>query len=156
MSEKVLGIIQGMGQAHGKLITEVLFFTPYRMIVAETSSTGSWTAMLGVVPAVIDAVRSEKRRKKKEEEYLELPVEDILKGKNSFDVPYSEITKVELKKKWRGGLEIKMEIMDEEIEGKTYWGKWVAMGIPEKDKATIEDYENMLSPIFEDKLSVKK
>lgn len=109
-----------------------------------------------------EAVISAHKRKKKEKEYVELPAEDILKAdKNNFDIPYSEITKVELSKKL-GSIRINMEsaparyIKDEEIEGATYWGKWHARGIPEKKKAEIEDYEDILRPVFGDKLSVEK
>jgi len=189
MSEKILGIIRVIGTEERKLVNELLFFTPDRMVVARTnggrtalsvgiSYGGTVGAVIGILAtlamrkgiiesfiigcvcgaggagfgAAIGAIIDKTRRKEKKEQ----TPEELLKAENNFDMLYSEITKVELKKKWSGGLEIKMELIDEEIEGETYWGKWVATDIPEKKKATIEDYENILRPIFGDKLSVKK
>jgi hypothetical protein len=74
----------------------------------------------------------------------------------NFAIPYSEITKVELEKKWNG---TKLDIITNKKKH-----KWNVHGIiPEKSPNfplhrswKLEDYENMLRPVFGDKLSVKK
>jgi hypothetical protein len=54
MSEKVLGIIEVMRPAFPRVINETLFFTPDRVIVAKTSSSGIGM-LFGAVGAGIEA-----------------------------------------------------------------------------------------------------
>ena len=113
----------------------------------KSSMSGAWVlggAVGGVVGAVLDA----RKAKKKDEEQRELSLEDILKAdKNNFAIPNSDITEVELKRYVRG---TKIEIETSKKYGKTKWyadGAWKDVG---------EKHENMLRPIFGDRLSVKK
>ena len=149
MSEKVLGIIRVFRPAFARQIYEDLFLTPDRVIVARTSG-GIGGMLFGAVGGAIEGVISAYREKKKEKGYLELPLEDVLKAdKNNFAIPKSEITKVELKKFGRGA---KINIITSKKKH-----KWYAAGlIPEKKGVKLEDYENILRPVFGDKLSVKK
>lgn len=143
MSEEVLGVIGVMRPAFARTIYETLFFTPDRVIVARTS--GGLGAVFGGIGAGIDAYRGGK----KAEELGKLSMESVLTAdKHNYAVSNSEITKVELRKKWTG-IKINIETKDET-------GKWTCIGIPEKKKVKIEDYENILRPVFGDKLSVKK
>ena len=97
---------------------------------------------------IYDSKVTAKKAKKKAEEYRESSMEDVLKAdKNNYAIPDSDITKVELKKYVRG---TKLNIKTSKKYGKTKWyagGAWKDVG---------EKYENMLRPIFGDKLSVKK
>ena len=143
LSEKVLGIIRRVG--------ELLFLTPDRVVVAnciEKSRLGDFlNAFLGSYVRSSDTYI---HSKKKEKEYLELPLESVLTAdEKNFAIPNSEITKVELKK-MRVGVELNI------ITGKKEHKSWAKGLIPEKKKAKIEDYEKLLRPIFGDKLSVKK
>jgi len=150
MSEKVFGIIK-VNRGNTR---ETLFLTPDRVIVARTS--GGFGGMFGGIGAVI----SEYKGKKKEKEYLELSPESVLTAdKKNFAIPKSEITKVELKKR-RFGKELNIATSKKKYEwsDKIYEEhKWNVAGlIPEKKDAKLEDYEDILRPIFGEKLSVKK
>jgi hypothetical protein len=106
--------------------------------------SGTWTIGVGgVVGVILDA-----REAKKKEEHRELSLEDILKAdKNNYAISNSDITEVELKKLWRG---THIQIKTSKKYGKTKWdveGSWKDVG---------EKYDNMLRPIFGDRLSVKK
>ena len=143
MSEEVLGVIGVMRPAFARTIYETLFFTPDRVIVARTS--GGLGTLFGGIGAGIEAYRGAK----KAEEMRKLSLESVLTAdKHNYAISNSEITKVELRKKWTG---IKIN-----IETKDKTGKWTCTGIPEKKKVKLEDYENILRPVFGDKLSVKK
>jgi len=147
MSEKVLGTIGVFRPAFMKQIAEILFFAPDRTIVARKGS-GGIGMMFGAVGAAAEAVITARKEKKKEKELREFSLEDILNAdKNNYAIPNSDITEVELKKYVRGA---KLNIKTSKKYGKAKWyveGAWKDVG---------EKYENMLRPIFGDKLSVKK
>jgi len=149
MSEKVLGIIRVNRPAFARTITETLFFTPDRVIVARTS--GGFGGMLfGVIGAGIEAAITARKGKKKEKEYLELSLESVLKAdKNNFAIPNSEVTKIELKSRRR------FHITTSKKKHEWYAGPI----LPEEKGKKVrypEDYEDILRPVFGDKLSVKK
>jgi hypothetical protein len=147
MSEEVLGIIGVFRPAFARQISETLYFTLDRTVVARTSS-GKGGMLFGAVGAGIEAGLQHREAKKKGELYSKLSFEDILKAdKNNYAIPNSEITEVELKKYGRG---TKLNIKTSKKYGKTKWyvgGAWKDVG---------EKYENMLRPIFKDRLIVKK
>jgi len=77
-------------------------------------------------------------------------------------IPNSEITKVELKKSWLSGAKIHITTTKKKYKWhiKPTTAHTRAEGLLTKSKllmkAKLEYYENMLRPIFGDKLSVKK
>ena len=159
MSEKVLGVVKANRLRERKLIYETLFFTPDRVIMAEASGHGF--SMLPVV-TYVEAVGAARKAKKKEKEYHELSAgrevsaEDVLKAfiPNTW-IRNSEITEVELKKGWLRKLKLKV-IPTKDIYGDTKF-EWNLMGLlPEKKGVKLEDCENILRPVFGDKLYVKK
>ena len=170
MSEKALAIIGVNRPAFMRTIMETLVFTPDRVIVARTGKDLMVGGVIGgAVGAGVEAVIKARKKKTKEQEwkervkiFFELPLEDILKAdKHNFAIPNSEITKVERKSRLR------FHITTSKKKYKWYSGvvisdpKMVASGdIPWetdwKDPRLFEDYENVLRPIFGDKLSVKK
>ena len=150
MNEKVLGVIRANRPTSVRLIQETLFFTPDRVVVARTS--GGLGMAFGAVAAGLEAYKGIK----KEKEYLELSLQEILEiDKDNFALPYFEITKVELKKGWLKQPKLSIILSREVSKEKKY--EWNLMGliVPEKG-VKFEDYENTLRPIFGDRLSVKK
>ena len=164
MDEEFLGVIPVF---RGGLtsVYELLYFTPDGMIVARTRSsqgvpTGALFGAVGILTEV--AIRGIIESKKKKEPQ-ELSVEQILKAhKRNYMIPNSDITRVELK--IRGILRniVGIKVVTSKKYGKTDWqvlGTWkIDVG---KDKvkwkdACIEKCENMLRPIFGDRLSVVK
>lgn len=86
--------------------------------------------------------------KKKEKEYSESPLENILKAHTrNYAVPNSEVTEVELKKSAK---RTELNIKTSKNYGETKWS------IREASKDANEKYENMLRPIFKDRLIVMK
>ena len=154
MSEKVLGIIGVIRETAFRIIPEVLFLMPDRLIVARASSEEFGGTMFDAISA-------------------ELPLEDILKtDKHNYAIPNSEIIKVKLKKQWLVGA---VELRIEASKKKQKWIGWGAVApikgmkfedfkdilpprkmIAKKKKGKLEDYEDILRPVFGDKLSVKK
>jgi len=92
MSEKILGIIMGRRLRGG--ILYALYFTSSRLIAAKTVNTTLW----GFLWPIGDHIALNKA-KKRSEELKKLSFESILKAdKKNFEIPYAEITKVEMKK----------------------------------------------------------
>ena len=146
--EKLLGCFRATGP-RGR---EVLVFTPNRVFVARFPEGGRGARdAFGIALAVIDTLWASHTRRKSEERLM-ANLEEFLKAdKSKFFISTSEIREVELKKRPSVHLLCDLKII-------TY-GKheWCVEGlIPEKKDVKIEDYENMLRPIFGDKLSVKK
>ncbi len=90
--------------------------------------------------------------------------------KHNFDIPNSEITKVELKKSWggqdavypQGALRERNTVKSKKslewvdlsiITGEKKY-KCNALDIPKRKDVKFEDYENILRRVFGDKLSV--
>ena len=150
--EKLLGCIRATGP-RGR---EVLVFTPNSLFVARLSTRGIFGVnrgedAIGIAMLFIDMLWDSHTRRKSEERLM-ANLEELLKAdKSKFVIPTSEIREVELKKRPSVHLLCDLKII-------TY-GKheWCVEGlIPEKKDVKLEDYENMLRPVFGDKLSVKK
>ncbi len=77
-----------------------------------------------------------------------LPAELPKLNEDDYVVPFSEITKVELKKFGRGAI---INIITNE---KKY--SWFARGLPDKKKPKFDDYEKILETVFLERLSVSK
>ena len=103
MSEKIIGFLQVMQQGIDKIY--LLCFTSSRVIVTKKDipqfeSTAA-VLLLGQVAAAI-AAYNEKKNKAKNNQFLQLSPEDILKADNkNFSIAYSDIMKVEMKKPGR-------------------------------------------------------
>lgn len=164
MSEKVLGILRAKRWVFSirPYVSEFLLFTLDRLIVVRQSAKlpyytlgATHTDATGILAELLKTVK----------------VEEILKSdKHNFAIPNSEITKIELTKscgeadavyprgytgsnidKLRWSLKwINLDVI---TSRKKY--KWNDLDIPEKKDVELEDYENMLRPVFDDKLSVK-
>jgi len=143
MSEEVLGIIQVLKTGF-RSANQILFVTPDRVIVARKS--GASGGLFGVIGIAIQASKGKKREK----EYLELSPEDVLKAdKKNFALPNSEIREVELK--CGGGNLVELKIITSEKKH-----KWLVLPFEVKKEQRTEDCENILRPVFGDRLSVKK
>ncbi len=148
MSGEVLGVVPVIRPAFMRIINETLYFTPERTVVARTSG-GKSGMLLGAVGGVLQYEEA----KKKGERYNQLSLEDVLRAdKNSYAIPTSEVTEVELKKY---GKVAKINMKTSSQHGKSMYGetKWQTL---EPWKDTGEKLENMLRTIFRDKLIVKK
>ena len=148
MSEEVLGSIKVGRLTHMGYgsVNETVYFSPDRTVVARTSGAKGGV-LFGAIGGAIEGARQQTEAQKKKEEYSKLPLEDILKAdKNNYAVPNSEIIAVELKKDWRV---ISLNIKTSKKYGETKWH------IAELWKDAGEKYQNMLRPIFKDKLIVK-
>ena len=90
---------------------------------------------------------------------IELPLEaPVVKRilKVIETIPNSEITKVELKKSWLSGAKIQITTTKEKYKWHIKPTTAQARTQGRFPKAKLEHYENILRPVFGDKLSVKK
>jgi len=168
MSGKVLGILRAKRSVFSipPYVHEFLLFTPEEVIVVRQSTKLFPYLTVGAYADVSDM-------------FVELlktmNVEDVLRSdKHNFAISLSEIKKVELTK-WvipRGFFE--MEVYPRGATGsdvvkleKSHGGielsiitsekkyQWKNLEIPKKKHVEFEDCENMLRPVFGDKLSVR-
>lgn len=153
MGEEILGVIKVFRPAFMRQILETVYFTQDRTVVARTGS-GKGGILFGAVGGAIEGFLQYEETKKKGEQYGKLSLEDVLKAdKNNYAIPNGEISEVELKKFGRGTkLNVKTSVKHgKAMYGETSWyvaeGGWKEVG---------EKMENMLRPIFKDKLVVKK
>ncbi len=150
MSEKVLYTINLNRPAFARMVRETLFVTPDRLIVAKTSGKG-FGVMFGAGGALYDQLVTEKKAKEKGEKLAEISPEDILKSdENNYAIPNADIQKIEVKSRARFHITTtkkkhKWYLLAKKME-------WTKTSIHED----IENLENILRPIFGDKLSVKK
>ena len=168
MSGKVLGILRAKRSVFSipPTVHEFLLFTPERVIVVRQSTKLFPYLTVGAQANVSDTFVG----------LLEtMKVEDILKSdKHNFAILHSEIAKVELTK-WvipRGFFEmevyprgatgsdvVKLEKSHGWIELSIITSKkkytWKDVEIPKKKLVEFEDCQNMLRPVFGDKLSVR-
>ncbi len=164
MSEEVFGVLRARRWVFSipPYVHEFLLFTPDRVIVARQLTKFPYhTASAHTdVDYILKTVK----------------VEEILKSdKHNFDIPNSVITKVELEKRLgaqdaqyscprgatasdtvkfrksrkRGWIDLLYII----TSAKQY--RWDGISIPKKKDVEFEDYENILRPVFGEKLSVK-
>jgi hypothetical protein len=145
LTEELLEIIRvvgtGFAPAH-----EDLFLTKDKVIIARLGGGRQYIIGGIVMGILID---------EKDKEVRKISAEDILKAdKNNYAIPYSEITKVELKKNHG--------IVSFQIQTKEKKRNWYALGIHEKDgaedkdviKLQLFDFEKRLRPILGGKLSI--
>ena len=146
-------------------INEIVYFTQDRTVVAETYGVFKPVATpeddglvdIGAVKVVEGALQHKVKDPSFPSGYETLTLDIIIKAhKGNYAIPNSEITEVELKKFFRG---TKLIIKTREKHrfflgiGKTNWyvdgyeGAWKDVG---------EKFENMLRPIFKERLVVKK
>jgi len=168
VSGKVSGILRAKRSVFSipPTVHEFLLFTPERVVVAR-KSTGLYPYPTAGVHANVSDLLVEFLKTMK--------VEDVLRSdKRNFAIPLSEIKKVELTK-WvipRGFFE--MEVYPrgatgsdvDKLEKSHGWVElsiitsekkyqWKDLEIPEKKPTEFGDCQNMLRPIFGDKLSVR-
>jgi len=147
MSEEVLGVQPLERPALARRITETLFVTPDRIVVARTSGGLLGSAIGGAVGRVMQAQEA----KKKTEQYSQISLESILKAdKNNYAIPNADIQKIEIKSRNR------FHITTTKEQHKWYLSPketgWTTSSI----KEDIKNLESILRPIFGDKLSVEK
>ena len=168
MSGKVLGILRAKRSVFSipPYVHEFLLFTPEMVVVVRQSTkllpyptAGVHTNVIGMLVEFLKTMR----------------IEEILRSdKHNFAIANSEIKTVELTK-WvlpRGFFEmevyprgatgsdvVKLEKSHGWIEFSIITSKkkyqWKDLEIPEKKHVEFEDCENMLRPVFGDKLSVR-
>lgn len=139
---EVIGII-GARRTGGWTVSQIfeaLCLTDDRVIVTRTAKSGA----LGMgAPVAWYNARSQ------EQKLVGLSAEQLLKAnENNYDIPYSKIKEVALKK---FGLGTFINIITDE---KKY--RWAARGIPGYEHPRIEDFEKILRPVFGDRLTVSK
>jgi hypothetical protein len=142
---EVLGII-GVHRTGGwtaSQIFEALCLTDNRVIVARTAKGGTFGWGAG------NAIAAWYKAGSQEQKLDSLSAEQLLKAnENNYDISYSKIKEVELKK---FGLGAFINITTDE---KKY--RWTARGIPGLKRPRIEDFEKILRPVFGDRLTVSK
>ena len=154
MSEEVLGVQPLQRPALARTITETLLITPDRMVVARTSGGkgGAIGGLLGgAIGGAVGGVLQARDAKKKTEQYSQISLESILKAdKNNYAIPNAEIQKIEIKSRNR------FHITTTKEQHKWYLSPkemgWTTSSI----KEDIKNLENILRPIFGDRLSVEK
>ena len=165
MSEDILGIIKvdRPRKWSGSSIHEVLIITSHRVLAIRKwvehkgSAIGVSDIFDGLILSVLDAIKTAQSKKKMaEREKQAKTLEELLKThRDNFAIANSEIIEVELKgrsaHKWWG----KRGIITIKTKKKKYTWSYGSL-IPDKKDVKLEDCENMLRPVFEDKLSVKK
>ena len=135
VNEEILAVIS---TNEGK----ALFFTSNRVIIAKLASLGSILGMRLAFGLVGEFLQRHKEAKK-EEQLSEFSPESILKAdKKNLEIPYTEITQVELFKKWLVGKLLRITV-----------GKTKRVFIVDKPKK-LQDCANALRPILGDKMIV--
>ena len=148
--EKILGTQPLERQSFMKRIFETLLVTSDRLIVARTK--GSF--MTGGVVGALHYMDSAKEAKEKGEALTEASPESILNAdKDNYAIPKAEIQKIEIRS--RIGATLFHTTTTKETHKWFLSAKemgWTKSSIHED----IKNLENILRPIFGDKLSVKK
>jgi len=144
MSEKILGnievmYIKGTFSGYDK---DVLFFTSDRLIVAKFSD--DWSRYAPGSPVTFWVSRDQERKKKEELERDNILPEDVLKKDTAnFEIPYSDIEKVEVKKPGLVGPGIVKVITKE----KTH-----QLGV---NKKVFDDFMKLMQSVLANKLTMK-
>jgi hypothetical protein len=142
---EVLGII-GVRRTGGWTVSQIfeaLCLMDDKVIVTRTAKGGAFGWGVG------DAIAAWYKADSQEQKLESVTAEQLLKAnENNYDIPYSKIKKVELKK---FGLGAFINIITDE---KKY--RWAARGIPGFKHPRIEDFEKILRPVFGDRLTVSK
>lgn len=140
MNEQILGFIKC--EAMGKYYD--LYFTSNRMIAAKTASPIGWFIAFGAIVGAIGAGIAKLTAKKRSEQLKNLSAESIFKAdKKNFEIPYAEITKVEMKK---AGI-----ISEAKISIFTHTKKYVFIMWKKKE---FDAYESLVRSVLPDRLSI--
>ena len=122
---------------------ESLYFAEDKVIVLRIAKAGFMKYGLG------DVISGWYRARDQDKNLAKLPPEEALKSnENNYFIPFSEITKVELKKFGFGAI---LTILTNQKEY-----SWDARGLPDVSKPKFGDYEEVLRRIFSEKLMVKR
>ena len=150
MAEKILGVIRLRA---GVRAPTALFFSSNRLIVAKTVG-GKWRFALASF-GVWGEDAADSRAKQKAEKLRELSPESILKAdKNNFAIPYSDITKVEMKKGGRmRGSKLKVFTDTKKYDFRIF-SKRALAGFVYREHKEIEDQVNLVRSVLSDRLSV--
>lgn len=131
MNEEILEVIETKDR-------KALYFTSNRVIVAKLGGMGLTLAF-----GVLGALAESRMRAKKEEQLSKLSPQSILTAdKKNFEIPYTEVSKVEMSKGFLGS---KIRIIT--VGAKKHQFK---LSKPKE----FQSYVNVLQPILSDKLSV--
>ena len=142
MSE-TLGFISVMRRTGTTNIFESLYLTKDKTIVLRMDKGGFLGWGTG------NAISAWYRANDQDAYLAKLSLDELPKlNEDDYIIPFSEITKVELKKYGRGAI---INIITNE---KKYG--WFARGLPDKKKPKFDDYEKILETVFLEKLSVSK
>lgn len=140
MNEEILGLIKC--EALGKYYD--LYFTSNRMIAAKTASPIGWFIAFGAIGGAIGAGIAKLTAKERSEQLKNLSAESIFNAdKKNFEIPYAEITKVEMKK---AGV-----ISDAKISIFTHAEKHVFLIWKKKE---FDAHESLVRSALPDKLSI--
>lgn len=154
MGEEVLGVQPLQRPALARTITETLFITPDRIVVARTSGGkgGVIGGLLGgAIGGAVGGVMQARDAKKKTEQYSQISLESILKAdKNNYAIPNTDVEKIEIKSRNR------FHITTTKEQHKWYLSPKEAGWTTSSIKEDIKNLENILRPIFGDRLSVEK
>ncbi|UCB60990.1 MAG: hypothetical protein JSW72_02745 [Candidatus Bathyarchaeota archaeon] len=166
MDEKVLCELQVAKSSWGKIIHEKLIVTPNRTFVirgwehhmqagAYAGSTDIVSAIFALAEGAIDAhsTAQSKKNMREREKHADTPEKLLKTDKNNFALLNSEIKQIELKKFLRV---TRIHITTQRKKYKWNLHTYTPKGIKTSIAAELNDYENMLRPVFRDKLSVKK
>jgi hypothetical protein len=165
LSEKVLGAIKVNRPYWGwnifewsSIINEELVFTSDRVLVIRKwseyvgGSVGATDVVTALMGAVSDAIEtSESKRRMWEREKQIRTLKELLKAdKNNYAIPNTAIQKIEIKSRKRFHITTTNEKHKWYLTPKKT--EWTKSSIHED----VRNLENILRPIFGDKLSVKK
>jgi hypothetical protein len=138
----VIGVRRTGGWSFSQIF-ETLILMDDRAIVVRTAEGGAFGWGAG------NAISAWHKSGEQEKQLAEVSPQEILRSNvNNYEIAYSSVKNVQLKK---FGLGVSIRIVTDEKEY-----KWSARGIPGKKNWKIEDFENILQPIFADRLSVMK
>lgn len=134
----IIGVIRFVGWSRLQLY-EALYFTDDKIIVARTAT--GFRLKFGAV----DAITGYCLAKQQEETMERQSAEEVLHSdENNFTIPYNQIDEIELKR-FLGMAKLKLT-----ANGKKY--SWDVRRIPHVEKYCIADVENILRPIFKERL----
>jgi hypothetical protein len=141
--DEALGFISVIRTTWIRTFFESLYLTDDKVIVLRVDQAGFMGHGVGDVILGWYGARDE-------DKYLAKlsPEEALSSNENNYVIPFSEITRVELKKWGRGGI-----ITIKTTQKKYRWG---LRGLPEVKKSKFGDYEEILRNVFSEKFFVKK
>jgi hypothetical protein len=142
MGEEILGTIYAGKQKFSGVDQFLLCFTPKRIIVAKAGGSGLGTAVaFGGIGAAVRMRAASKRAR----DLKKLSVESLMKtDKANFEIPYSDITKVEMKK---GGMMTASVLRVSTLKDEYKFNP--------VEKKLFDEQVNLVRSVLSDKLSIK-